>query len=155
MFSKKSQLVRMYVWCPWAAAISALILNNPTKSHFGAPRLASMTKKPSALKATPSKAQVYEVFNRLFQAWPEDPLRPGRGIRNLKPLTPENPDFDERHTFYQSAAMKIIISNRLGSHVKQFPFWRCWILRAVQVEWGVHEAAGRAGVLYQVSREVG
>jgi hypothetical protein len=76
-----------------------------------------MIKKPSALRATPSKAQVYEVFNRLFQAWPKDPLRPGRSIQNLKPLTPENPNFDERHTFYQSAAMKIILLNRLQSHV--------------------------------------
>lgn len=92
-----------------------------------------MITKPSALRATPSKAQVYEVFNRLFQAWPEDTLRPGRGIRNLKPLTPENPNFDERHTFYQSAAMKIILSNRLGRYVTARPTRHCYpLLTGVQ-----------------------
>jgi hypothetical protein len=94
--------------------------SKPTGNHFSEQvtrTILVMIKKPLALRATPSKAQVYEVFNRLFQAWPEDTLRPGRGIRNLKPLTPENPNFDDRHTFYQSAAMKIILSNRQRSHV--------------------------------------
>ena len=76
-----------------------------------------MIKKPTALRATPSKEQVYQVFSRLLRQWPEDPLRPTRSIRNLKPITPSNPSFDERHYFYQSAAMKVILSNKIRNHV--------------------------------------
>ena len=46
-----------------------------------------------------------------------DPLRPNRSIRALNPMKPENPNFDERHTFYQSAAMKMLLSNKLREHV--------------------------------------
>jgi hypothetical protein len=76
-----------------------------------------MIKKPTALRALPSKQKVYKVFDRLFRQWPEDKLRPNRSIRALKPLTPENPNFDERHYFYQSAAMKVLLSNKLRNHV--------------------------------------
>jgi hypothetical protein len=76
-----------------------------------------MIKRPTVLRVAPSKEQVYEVFSRLLRQWPEDPLRPARSIRNLKPITPSNPFFDERHYFYQSAAMKIILSNKIRSHV--------------------------------------
>ena len=80
-----------------------------------------MIKKPSVLRTLPSKDQVYKVFSRLLAKWPEDPIRPNRSIRNLKPMTPDNPSFDERHYFYQSAAMKVILSNKLREHVS--PPW--------------------------------
>jgi hypothetical protein len=76
-----------------------------------------MIKNPSALGAAPSKEQVYKIFSRLLRQWPEDPLRPTRSIRNLKPIQPSNPAFDEHHYFYQSAAMKVILSNKIRSHV--------------------------------------
>ena len=77
-----------------------------------------MIKQATALRAAaPSKEQVYQVFTRLLRQWPEDPLRPNRSIRNLKPITPSNPSFDERHYFYQSAAMKVILSNKIRIHV--------------------------------------
>jgi hypothetical protein len=65
-----------------------------------------MAKTPTALRTPPSKEEVYRVFNRLLQRWPEDRLRPNRSIRSLKPMTPSNPNFDQRHYYYQSAAMK-------------------------------------------------
>src|SRR5271156_658422 len=78
--------------------------------------LIAMIKKPTALRASPSKEQVYQVFTRLLQQWPEDALRPTRSIRNLKPITPENPAFDVRHYYYQSAAMKTLLQNQLRRH---------------------------------------
>jgi len=77
-----------------------------------------MIKKPTALRTPPSKEQVYKVFSRLLRKWPEDKLRPNRSIRALKPLTPTHQNFDERHYFYQSAAMKIILSNKIRQHVR-------------------------------------
>jgi hypothetical protein len=77
----------------------------------------TMLRKPYGLQAAPSKEQVYKVFTRLLRKWPEDRLRPNRSIRSLKPLPPSHPNFDERHYFYQSAAMKVILSNKIRQHV--------------------------------------
>ena len=73
-----------------------------------------------AVKARPppTKEQVYNVFKRLLRRWPEDRLRPNRSIRNLKPIEPSNAKFDERHYYYQSAAMKVLLSNKLRKHVR-------------------------------------
>lgn len=76
-----------------------------------------MAKTPTTLRTAPSKEEVYRVFNRLLQRWPEDKLRPNRSIRSLTPMTPSNPNFDERHYYYQSAAMKVLLSNKLRNHV--------------------------------------
>jgi len=69
------------------------------------------------LRRLPTKDEIYKVFNRLWVQWPTDPLRPKRSIRALTPMKPDNPNFDQRHTFYQSAAMKVLLQNKLREHV--------------------------------------
>jgi len=74
-------------------------------------------KNPQALRTLPSKEQIHKVFVRLLKKWPEDPLRPTRSIRQLKPFEPSNPQFDERHYLYQAAAMKVLLSNKIRKYV--------------------------------------